>query len=352
MIILGIETSCDETALALVENGTKVIKSLVASQIAMHAPFGGVIPEIAAREHLTQLPLLWEELRSSCPEEIKHIDAISVSQGPGLVGALLVGGSFAKGLALTLDKPLIPINHVHGHVYGALLGLNDFRNLVQLKTLFPALALVVSGGHTHLYLMQSLTDFRLKCFSRDDACGEAFDKVAKLMGLGYPGGPRIEQEALSGDASIFAMPKVAERKEDLFFSYSGLKTFTANIWKKVQGLDKASETKNRQDLCAAFQDAAFEQIIRKIDLVKDDPDCTEATNLIIAGGVAANKRLRALASEKLNLTCHFPGLAYCSDNAAMIASAGYFYYKFSGLATSYQKSTTGNWDVYAQYPYS
>lgn len=331
MLVLGVESSCDETALALVHDGQRVVASQVASQLSVHAPFGGVVPEIAAREHLSCIHQLWQQCLAEADVEARSIDAVAVTQGPGLIGALLVGISFAKGLSLALKRPLIAVDHVHAHIHGALLGLNT-QNAVAAE--FPALALVVSGGHTNLYKMQHATDFQLLAASVDDACGESFDKVAKLLGFPYPGGPAIETCAQSGNAKAVAMPRMLDDRNKMSFSYSGLKTHMARLIRQEELLSEA----RKADICAAFQEEALGQLIRKLShAIGLYP---EVRSLLVAGGVAANSRFRTLVHEKLNVPAVFPPLAYCSDNAAMIATLGYHQLRAKGITTT-QRSGSG-----------
>lgn len=337
-LVLGIETSCDETALSLIQN-KKVLISLVSSQIKDHAKFGGVIPEIAARKHLEVIPRLFDQLIEEAKIKPKDIDLISVTQGPGLVGALLVGSSFAKGLALSLEKPILPVNHVHAHVHGALLGLDES---VKDSELFPALSLVVSGGHTNLFYMKSSVDFELLAQSIDDACGECFDKVAKMLGLSYPGGPILEQMALGGDSAKFKMPKMMAKQKQLDFSYSGLKTHVYYLIKSMTDITDQDVA----DICASFQDNAFEQIIRRLKQVYASR--SDLNSILIAGGVAANKRFRALISSEINLPIFFPDLAYCSDNAAMVAAYGEALYKNPKTREAHL-SLNYDFDVYSRY---
>ena len=341
MIILGIESSCDETAIAILENGTRVLSSKVSSQIAIHETFGGVVPEIAAREHLKNIYPLFEEALRESSLKAEDIDLIAVTQGPGLVGALLVGLSFARGLSAKLAKPLIPVDHVHGHIHGALLGL-DKR--VIGKNLFPSLGLVVSGGHTNLYEMESPTHFLLKASTMDDACGESFDKVGKMLGLKYPGGPQIEACARQGNRKKFKMPKMLEGRDRLMFSYSGLKTHMLKLIKDFGGDIEL----HRADLCASFQEEALGQLIRKVKQCILTSEDKNFKSLIIAGGVAANKRFREMVSQELNLEVYFPKLTYCSDNAAMIAALGWYQYKEAGNSDSFDQQS---WDVYSRYRY-
>lgn len=344
MIIFGIETSCDETACAVVEGPGNVLSSVVSSQIPIHRPFGGIVPEIASREHLTQISGIARDALQRAGVEWPEIDGIAVTQGPGLIGSLLVGISFAKGLALTMDKPLVPVDHIHAHIHGALLGLSGEE---QRQAAFPLLALVVSGGHTNLYLMRDPLDFCLIGYSMDDACGECFDKVAKMLGLPYPGGPAIEKLALNGDPGRFQMPRVSVSGEGPFlFSYSGLKTFMVNLLRKegAAGLDPQLVS----DLCASFQKAAFEQVFRKLNgaIREFSPKA-----VIIAGGVSANGYFRKMMlealSEPFNLPCLFPRLEFCGDNGAMIAALGCN--ALSAQARHWGRDRRFDWDAYSKY---
>jgi N6-L-threonylcarbamoyladenine synthase len=333
MLVLGVESSCDETALALVKDGKKVLSSLIASQVDFHAKWGGVIPEIAAREHLSAINLLYDQLLTDASVNITDIDAIGVTQGPGLVGCLLVGASFAKGLAQSSGKPLVPVNHVHAHVHGAILGID-----APLESIFPTLALVVSGGHTNLYYMDSPINYELIAHTIDDACGESFDKVGKMMGLPYPGGPHVERLAGHGQLGKVPMPRMVERKSQLMFSYSGLKTAAANAIKTA-----SIKEYSMADIAHAFQEEALGQIIRKLKLaIMLRP---AAKSVIVAGGVAANKRFKAMMSESITLPTWFPGLNFCSDNGAMIAAMAYYQWTMS--KTGHQLS----WDVFSRYPF-
>ena len=338
-MILGLESSCDETAVALVRNGREVVSSSIASQTAVHAPFGGVVPEVASREHLRVIDPLCRELFREAKITPQDVDAIAVTQGPGLIGALLVGVSYAKGLALGLRKPLIPVDHVHAHIHGALLGVATDPN-----TLYPTLALVVSGGHTNLYFMPGPTVFQLLGSSIDDACGECFDKVAKLLGLGYPGGPVIERLARAGDPNAVAMPRMISEKGRLEFSYSGLKTFMANT---INNKKEPLSEQRIADLCASFQDAALGQIVRKLkEALEIAPQ--RPHSILVAGGVAANQRFRVLMAG-VDLPAHFPPLAFCSDNAAMIAAFGY--HLFVDGRRRGETFLTHRWDAYSRYDF-
>lgn len=338
MLILGIESSCDETAIALLKDGRQVLASKISSQIARHAPFGGVVPEIAAREHLEAIHPLFNATLAEANITLANVDAIAVTQGPGLVGALLVGVSFAKGLALATNKPLIPVDHVHAHIHGALLGLPADIAAAAL----PCLALVVSGGHTNLYLVETPLDFKLIAHTADDACGECLDKVGKLLGLPYPGGPWIEKLAARGNPEAVAMPRMVEKKSQMEFSYSGLKTHMAQV---IARLPQPIPEKQVADMCAAFQREAFQQIIRKLDIARKK--FPHVRSIVVAGGVAANQAFRAMTEQTFNIPCYFPDLAYCSDNAAMIAALGWHAIRNRGP----QEFMTSDWDVYARYPF-
>lgn len=334
--VLGIETSCDETAAAIVEDGRIVRSSIVASQIAIHQKFGGVVPEVAARAHLQVIDAIVDEALRDAGMTLKDIDGIAITQGPGLIGALLVGIAYAKGLAFASGLPLIPVNHVEAHVHGALLGLTQ-----KTEDLFPCLALVVSGGHSNIYFMKSPTEFELMAYSIDDACGESFDKVAKLFGLGYPGGPVIERLAREGDPKAIAMPRMMEQKDKLQFSYSGLKTYMVNL--RHRQLMSEQDVKNA---AAAFQEEALGQLVRKLEAASH---LRSARCLLVAGGVAANQRFRDLVKSRLKLPAHFPQLSYCGDNAAMIAALGYHHF---GQAVNHDAFHQLDWDAFSRYQFA
>lgn len=336
MISLGIESSCDETAVAILKNGNHVLSSQVASQLT-HQKFGGVIPEIAAREHLEKISPLFENALSEAGLESKDIDIISVTQGPGLIGALLIGSSFAKGLAKSLRKPLVPVNHVHAHIHGSLLGLPDSTK----EKLYPCLALVVSGGHTHMYHMKNPIDFKLIAQSIDDACGECFDKVAKLLGLGYPGGPIIESLAKNGVRGSIKMPRMMDQRNKLAFSYSGLKT---HVRYTIEKQEPPLSERFKHDLCLAFQEEAFGQICRKLEHALTL--YPETQTILVSGGVAANAYFQKIMKEKFSIPSIFPSLKYCADNAAMIAALGYHTYKSTELKNSFN---TIEWESYSRY---
>lgn len=311
MIVLGIETSCDETSVALVEDNT-VIANLVYSQIQIHKKFGGVVPEIAAREHLKRLPILFSELISQTNINIERIDGIAVTKGPGLIGALLVGVSFAKGLALRYKKPLVGINHIIGHVYSNYLAYPDLKP--------PYIVLMVSGGHTLILKVEENNNVTILGRSVDDAVGEAFDKIARLLGLGYPGGPEIDKISKNGNPNAFNFPKPKMYDPDYNFSFSGLKTA---VLYEIKRLIKNGYNENNlpiADLAASAQEVMIDVLLHKVTKAARDNNLKD---IVLAGGVAANSRLREkirALSEEFNF--YIPPLEYCSDNAAMISRAG------------------------------
>lgn len=304
MIILGIETSCDDTAIALVKNGKELLGSLVASQTKIHKKFGGIVPEVASRKHLEIILPLIDKLLKQANLTKTEIDAIAVTNKPGLLGSLLIGVNTAKTLAYLWDKPLIKVDHLIGHIYSAFLN-------IEVPKKFPVLALIVSGGHTELVLMKSKNEFKSVGRTRDDAVGEAFDKVAKLMGLGYPGGPAISKIAKAGDIPKLPRPMLAQ---GLDMSFSGLKTALSLV------VDKFSA----QALAFEFQEAVVEVLATKTKraIKKYKPEA-----LVLAGGVAANQRLRKeleKITKELKTRYYLPELKYCMDNAAMVALAAYY----------------------------
>lgn len=325
MKILGIETSCDETAAAVVENGTRLLSSVVASQIDIHAEFGGVVPEVAARSHVEViLPVITKALREA-KTGWDGIDAIAVTQGPGLIGSLLVGTLTATTLATLKHKPLIPINHVEAHIYA--------NFLLQPPPDFPLLALIVSGGHTQLVLLRGHDDYTVLGRTQDDAAGEAFDKVAKIAGLPYPGGPSIAVAAKRGDNRSFAFPKPQLGKDSLNFSFSGLKTAVLRAAQTAVGRDFRTPSyelpallspTQRDDIAASFQRTVVDILVGR---VLQAYERYQPASVIIAGGVAANQALRERLSEQLSIPITYAPASLCTDNAAMIASLGFFHAK-------------------------
>lgn len=309
MRILGIETSCDETS-ASVLNDEKVLSNVISSQ-AVHLQFGGVVPELASRAHIRKIVPIVNDALADAKTDLSQIDGVAVTHGPGLVGALLVGVNYAKGLAMILKKPLIGVNHIEGHIYSNFLENPDFSP--------PFIGLVVSGGHTMIVLVQDHLKYKVIGRTRDDAVGEAFDKVAKLLNLSYPGGPEVDRLAGQGIPSFVEFPRALMKKKSFDFSYSGLKTAVLNYLKEIS---EQELQKNLSNICASFQQAAVEVLVLKtINAART----YQTRRIVICGGVAANSLLRRLMAEegaKFNLEVSFPPLKYCTDNAAMIARAG------------------------------
>lgn len=310
-VILAIESSCDETAAAVVRDGRELLSDVVHSQIDLHTLYGGVVPEIASRAHVDKImPVVREALRRAemAPEAV---DAIAVTYGPGLVGALLVGVSFAKGLAFSLSKPLYAVNHIEGHICA------NYLSHPELQP--PFLCLVASGGHSHLVMVEDLGVYRLIGCTQDDAAGEAFDKAARLLGLAYPGGPRLDDLAEQGDPERFPLPK-PHTQGICDYSFSGLKTAMINLCHRFE---QKGEPLPRADLAASYRAAVVSQLLDKAALALDG---TKAKRFALAGGVAANRLLRreamALCGQR-GIRCYLPEPRFCGDNAAMIASAAY-----------------------------
>lgn len=325
MLILGIESSCDETAAAVVEDGKRILSDVVASQIPVHTPYGGVVPEIASRKHVEAILPTIDRALGEAGMEADALDAVAVSQGPGLVGALLVGISAAKAMAYALDRPLIAVNHLEGHIHAAFLGREPMDRLM--------ICLVASGGHTALYEVSPDCRSRLLGTTRDDAAGEAFDKVAKLLGLGYPGGVIIDSLAEQGDPHAISFPKAYLGKDSLEFSFSGLKTSVANYIRRFGPIPPGGEQSpfRLEDLVAGFQEAVVDVLVDKT--MKAAEACA-VNDVAVVGGVAANRRLRRRMGEEAvrrGLTLHLPPPRYCTDNAAMIAAAAYSVWKRSGF---------------------
>jgi N6-L-threonylcarbamoyladenine synthase len=331
--LLGIETSCDETAAAVVEDGRRILSSIVSSQAAIHAPFGGVVPELASRHHIENICPVVREALAEAALALAEIDAVAVTQGPGLVGSLLVGLQFAKGLAYASGRPLVPVHHIAGHLQAPFLAHEGIP--------LPAVALVVSGGHTSLFEVPAEGVYRLLGRTRDDAAGEAFDKVAKLLGLGYPGGPRIEQlaEGANDRAVEFSLPKMTDGRPD--FSFSGLKTAVLYHVRR-EGISPVVESEQIPqqvlDLVASFQRAAVAALVRRFE---DAARASKPRSLLLTGGVAANGVLRreaARVAAALDLPLFFPPVSLSTDNAAMIAAAGF---------VAYRHGVRAGWDLNA-----
>lgn len=353
MIVLGIETSCDETAAAVVEDGARILSSVVASQVPTHEKFGGVVPELASREHLRKIrPIVDEALRQAAVS-LEEVDALAVTEGPGLIGSLLVGLVYGKALALALGKPLVGVNHLEGHIHAVLLENAMARqgDPSLLKTELPAVTLVVSGGHTSLFLVETRSQNGVSLFSyqplgqtRDDAAGEAFDKVAKLLALGYPGGPIIDRLAAFGNPTGVEFGRIKMKGNPLDFSFSGLKTA---VLYRVRGTALATEAEERRawrktaghvtsddlrahctqatlDLVASFQQAVVTDLVERTLAAADR---ARVQTILVSGGVACNSLLRrqfAAAARSRAFQVFFPSPALSTDNAAMIAAAGYY----------------------------
>lgn len=312
--ILGIETSCDETAVAVVRNGTEIVSNVVASQIDSHKRFGGVVPEIASRHHVEQITMVLEEAVRDSQLSWDEIDAIAVTEGPGLVGALLIGVNAAKALAFAKQKPLVGVHHIAGHIYANRLE-EDFQ--------FPLLALIVSGGHTELVLMKDHGNYEVIGETRDDAAGEAYDKVARMLNLPYPGGPHIDRLAAVGEANI-AFPRAWLEEGSYDFSFSGLKSAVIN---KIHNAKQRGEVLKDEDVAASFQESVVEVLTSKTLRAAKQ---YQVKQVIVAGGVAANKGLRAsleTAFKQVDIPLLIPPLHLCTDNAAMIAAAGTIAYE-------------------------
>ena len=310
--ILGIETSCDETSASIVKNGTTEIATVVLTQIDIHKDFGGVVPEIASRHHVKNITMVIEECLEKANMKIADIDAIAVTHGPGLIGSLLIGVEAAKTLAYVNNKPLIPVNHMSGHIYA--------NELVKPLS-FPLIALVVSGGHTELIYMKDHYSFEKIGGTLDDAVGECYDKVARVIDVPYPGGPTIDRWAHEGEDSYNLPLPLNDNSYD--FSFSGLKSAVINL---VHNEEQRGNEIKKKDLATSFQNTVVEIITKKtMKALKD----YEVNNLIVAGGVAANKGIREKLTElceKGNVNLSFPDIKYCTDNAAMIAASGYHAY--------------------------
>lgn len=331
-LILGIESSCDETAAAVVENGRQIRSSVIASQLDTHAKYGGVVPELASREHLRAIVPVVREALQITQNDLRDLSAIAVTSGPGLAGSLLVGLTYAKALCFAANLPLIGVNHVEGHIHSVLLDHPEINS--------PALALVVSGGHTHLFAIEENEKYRLVGKTRDDAAGEAYDKVAKLLGFGYPGGPVIDRLAPHGNPRAVKFSLVRMKGNDMDFSFSGLKTAVLR-WSERQDLAAELDTRKQflreireptveqwlavtpqrtLDLLASFQYTVIEELLRH---AVSAADRIGAESIIIAGGVAGNAGLRKASASYPGLRFYFPGSGLATDNAAMIAAAAY-----------------------------
>lgn len=318
LYILGIESSCDETSASIVKNGTDEIATVTSSQIDIHKEYGGVVPEIASRNHVKNITIVLEECLQKANMKMEDIDAIAITYGPGLIGSLLIGLEAAKTLSFIYNKPLIPVHHIAGHIYA---------NSLVKEMKFPLLAVVVSGGHTELIEMRDHYNFQKLGGTLDDAIGECYDKVARIIGLEYPGGPKLDKMALIGEKT-YKLP-IPLQDDTYNFSFSGLKSAVINLAHNEK--QKGNEI-IKENLAASFQSVAVESIVSKVKKAIIDK---KIKNIIVAGGVAANQGLRneiTKLAKELNVELIIPPINYCTDNAAMIAAAGYYAYKKGRIA--------------------
>ena len=322
--ILAIETSCDETASAVIENGRSLLASIVASQMDIHARYGGVFPEVASRQHVLSIVPVVEQTLAQAHLALTDVDAIAVTQGPGLAGSLVVGLNMAKGLALGSGLPLVSVNHLEGHIYSA--WVHPAGEEPPIAPQFPLMALLVSGGHTELNLMEDHLTYRRLGATLDDAAGEAFDKVARLLGLPYPGGPSIQVAAEGGNPKAFAFPR-ARTDSAWDFSFSGIKTA---VLREVRKIEESGSSLPVSDIAASFQTAVVDVLLNKTLQAARE---FKAKEILVAGGVSANKALRAAFLEQNEFKVHIPKISLCTDNAAMVAAAGYFRYTLGHRAS-------------------
>lgn len=333
--LLGIETSCDETAAAVVEDGKKMLSNVVASQVDIHAQYGGIFPEVASRQHVITIYPILEQALQQAHITLEDVDGIAVTRGPGLAGSLVVGLNTAKGIALANQLPIIGINHLEAHIYSA--WLDSSEQTVERDPKFPLIALIVSGGHTELVLMTDHLTYQRLGGTLDDAAGEAFDKVARLLGLDYPGGPAIQHAAESGNERAFRFPR-SWLDDSWDFSFSGLKTA---VLREVRRLESTDLPLPVNDLAASFQAAVIEVLVTKTLRAAKD---FNAEDILIAGGVSANKSLRQQILELSVIPVHIPPLSLCTDNAAMIAAAGYYRY-CTGQRDKLEIDALPNWPI-------
>lgn len=316
MLVLGVESSCDETSVAIVRDGKEVLANIINSQIDIHEKFGGVVPEIASRHHVYQVSMVFEEAFRVSGIKPEEIDLVAVTKGPGLIGSLLVGVNAAKTFAMMYNKPLIGVHHLAGHIYA---------NAIEHEMKFPNVALLVSGGNTELIYMKEHFDFEIIGETLDDAVGEAYDKVARVVGLPYPGGPHVDRLAHEGN-DTYHLPRVYLDDKSYNFSFSGLKSAVINL---NHNIEQRGQTVNVNDLCASFQASVTEVLVNKTLMLAKEKNVKQ---IIVAGGVSANKGLkeRFMQNAVANVEVCIPSIKYCTDNAAMIAVAGYYQYQKYG----------------------
>ncbi len=321
MRILAIESSCDETAAAVVEDGTRVLSNVINTQIELHKLYGGVVPEIASRKHIENISAVVDKALEESGYQLEEMDAIAVTYGPGLVGALLVGVSTAKGLAFATKKPLIPVHHIKGHICANYIENPDFKP--------PFLCLVASGGHSHLVLVEDYDRYRILARTRDDAAGEAFDKVSRVLGLGYPGGPAIQKAAEKGNPNAIHFPRVNMGEHGLDFSFSGVKTAVLNY---LHHAEQKGEEVNSADVAASFQEAVIDVLTEHLITCAKE---SGVDKIALAGGVAANTPLReriSMRAKEEDFVFQYPRFSLCTDNAAMIGCAAYYAYQNGSVA--------------------
>lgn len=333
--ILGIESSCDETAAAIVEGGRLILSNVIASQVDLHAQFGGVYPELASREHVRAIHAVVNEALQETHMQLSDLDAIAVTRGPGLAGSLVVGVNMAKALALSAELPIIGTNHLEGHLYSAWLYPADSKPSPEPK--FPLVALLVSGGHTELILMKGHLDYEVLGGTADDAAGEAFDKVARLLNLAYPGGPSIQNAAQNGNPRAFNFPK-ARMDKPWDFSFSGLKT---SVLRTVEDYKQSGKELPVADIAASFQQAVVDALYEKTYAAAEN---YKAKDIIVAGGVSANRALRETFRAQTRFRVHIPPIKLCTDNAAMIAGAAYRHL-VAGQTDNFDFDVQPNWQL-------
>ncbi len=334
--ILGIETSCDETAAAVVENGRSMLSNVVASQIDLHKKYGGVFPEVASRQHILTISAVVDQALQEAHLGFADIDAVAVTRGPGLAGSLVVGMNMAKGISLGRGLPLIGVNHLEGHIYSSWVHSAEIKEPPPAPK-FPLMALLVSGGHTELNLMDDHLSYKRLGATTDDASGEAFDKVARLLNLPYPGGPSIQKVSVIGDPKAFSFPR-ARMEGTWDFSFSGLKTAVLRV---VRKMEEENQPIPVEDLAASFQAAVVDVLFTKTMEAAHKYGVKE---IVVAGGVSANKALRDSFQNQKEYKVHIPPLAFCTDNAVMIASAGYYRYAY-GYVDSLDVDVLPTWPL-------
>lgn len=333
MLVLGIESSCDETSVAIVRDGKEVLANVINSQIKIHEKFGGVVPEVASRHHVYQISMVFEEAFKVANVKPLDIDLVAVTEGPGLIGSLLVGVNAAKTFSLMYNKPIIGVHHLAGHIYA---------NAIEHEMKFPLVALLVSGGNTELIVMKEHFNFEIVGQTLDDAVGEAYDKVARVVGLPYPGGPHVDRLAHLGN-DTYHLPRVYLDDGSYNFSFSGLKSAVINL---AHNLKQRNEEVNVNDLCCSFQDSVTEVLVSKtISLAKK----RNINNIIVAGGVSANKGLKErFIKEGDGFNISIPSIKYCTDNAAMIAVAGYYQYKTNPTLSDLSMNASASLDLVSE----